>query len=105
MNGQSTPTSIERLRIMFKGQRGLRRKRLYVCVRNVAKNGMSREVDAYIIARNVPYCITLTLADALDLRLSKAQRIRMGGCGYNVADHLASLLSDAIGIRIHHDWI
>ena len=62
---------------------------VYTCVRHVARSGMSRDIDLYVMRDNEPRWISYWVSQALGYPLAKHDRgIKIGGCGMDMGFHL-----------------
>jgi hypothetical protein len=69
------------------------KKELYVQVMSVAKSGMSRRVKVYLVLNNRIMHVTRHVSKVIDYTLLNDNTIRIGGCGYNIADWLVKRVS------------
>lgn len=89
------------------------RQKVYIIVRSVAKSGMSRTMDFYVISEEEGRAPSLTwitahIAKICDLTLTK-QGLRIGGTGmdmgFAVLDHLAYKLWGMSGNVFERDYL
>jgi hypothetical protein len=73
-----------------------KRKELYVQVMQVSKSGMSRRVKVYIVLNNRIINVTYNVAETIGYTLLNDDTIRIGGCGYNIADWLVKRVSKVL---------
>lgn len=71
---------------------------IYTVLTHVSSSGMSRNFKVLIVnkdktIRNISYSV----AQALDLKLSKNYDVTIAGCGMDMAYHLVYLLGGALG--------
>lgn len=74
---------------------------VYTVLRHVARSGMSRGIDVYVIKKNRPVWITAYVGHAIGQPQSlhdwKGQRgLRIGGCGMDMGFHVVYSLSRAM---------
>lgn len=80
--------------------------RVYGIVRSVARSGMSRTIDFYVIKDNQPIYLTVSMSDALGIPQNKGGALKVAGCGMNmifatVYDLSRCLFGD--GYSLKHD--
>jgi len=61
-------------------------------VKNVARSGMSRDIECIVNGKEYPNNITHWVATALNKKVSKRGGIRMNGCGMDMGFELVYLL-------------
>lgn len=70
---------------------------VYTVLRHVARSGMSRQIDCYVMEDNLPRWISRTVATACGFTFDqKREAIRVGGCGMDMGFHLVYSLSSVL---------
>jgi hypothetical protein len=70
---------------------------VYTITRHVARSGMYRAIDAYVMVRNSPVRISFDAARACGFRYDhKHEGVSMSGCGMDMGFHLVNTLSYAL---------
>lgn len=69
---------------------------IYTVLRHVSRDGMSRQIDVYVIRNNEPRYLSYWTAKALDYRQAKNGAAQVGGCGMDMGFHLVDSLSYAL---------
>lgn len=97
--------------------------KVYTVLRHVARSGMSRRIDLYVIHKGAPVYISGWAAIVLERTLSPKGGIVEGGCGMDMGFHLVHCLSYKLhgypkqgvehkqndphrpGYTLHHEWM
>lgn len=82
---------------------------IYTIVRSVARSGMSRKMDLYVIRDNTPRRITFSVAKALGWRYDmNAEALHVDGCGMDMGFHTVYSLSQVLygdGYKLTQRWL
>ena len=67
---------------------------LWTSVRAVARSGMSRKIQVFVIRDNEPWNVSAYVADALGVQVDRdVLAVKVRGCGMDMGFHLVSSLS------------
>lgn len=70
--------------------------RVYGIVRHVAKSGMSRDIDFYLIRKGEIFSLSWLIASVLDERQTKDGALHIEGCGMDMLWHTVHNLGRAL---------
>lgn len=91
-------------------------RQIYTKVTHVAKSGMSRSIECFVIEENEPINITWAVARILGERVDqKNGGVRVSGCGMDMGFHIVNYLSYSLhghhnthplaGYTLEHRWL
>lgn len=90
---------------------------VHTVIRHVARSGMSRRIDLYVIHKNRLACLSHYIAILEGYRVHKSGGLTVQGCGMDMGFHLVHNLSYALhgyektsrvshpGYTLTHEWI
>jgi hypothetical protein len=80
---------------------------VYGIVRSVARSGMSRTIDFYVMRDNQPMYLTGYMSTILKMKRSKEGALKVAGCGMNMIFACVYELNRALGddYQLRHDQL